>query len=223
MLHLSWRQSLLLLLFVAISLTAIGQGCYRLGLQHASTQEMNLFPQEPVADYEPSQPQEIIVHVCGEVKRPGVYRLKAGMRVAEAIKLAGGETAKGDRHALNLAQRAKDGERIYVPSKEETRLQKEAEWARLKALAHPPALAEGKLPAPGVGLASEAKPGLRVSINRATVEEWMQLPGIGPVLAQRIVEWRQEHGNFTQLEDLLQIPGIGERIFEKIRPYLTLE
>jgi competence protein ComEA len=129
------------------------------------------------------------VHVVGQVTRPGLYELPAGSRVVDAIAAAGGFTASADQTQLNLAQVIEDGQQIVV-------------------------LAQGAVPAPSAGLAGA---GATVDINTADATALETLDGIGPSLAQRILDYRTAHGGFRTVNDLQNVPGIGPKKFAAIK------
>lgn len=131
--------------------------------------------------------EPITVHVAGEVVRPGLVGLPAGSRVADAVAAAGGATTKANLTALNLASLVVDEQQIVVPGSSE---------------------AEAASGAPGDG---------RVRINQASASDIEQLPGVGPVLAARIVAHRESFGPFTVVEDLLDVSGIGEAKLATLR------
>lgn len=139
---------------------------------------------------------EVIVDVTGKVRRPGIVTLKAGARVHQAIAKAGGPIAGADTTGINLARVLADGEQIVVG-----------------APGAPGAL--GGAPAP-----SGAGPG-RISLSSATPDQLDSLPGIGPVTAQAIIDFRMERGGFRGVEDLLEVSGIGERTLADIRDQVT--
>lgn len=141
----------------------------------------------------------VVVHVAGAVVHPGVVELSPGTRVDEAISAAGGATEAADLDALNLAAPVVDGQQVYVPREGE---------------AAPPA-AVGSDP-------SVAGPGSLVDINSADVTALDTLPGIGPALAQRIVDWRTEHGPFASVEALTDVSGIGPATMERLRTMVTV-
>jgi len=121
----------------------------------------------------------VVVDVVGAVRRPGVYRLPSGSRVETAVARAGGLTAHADLAAVNLAAPLADGEQVVVAAR-------------------------------GTGgVGAGAAPGAPVSLSTATAEQLDALPGIGPVTAQKIVDYRQQHGGFASVADLDAIPGIG--------------
>lgn len=153
---------------------------------------------EDPPETEPHQEDElptIMVHVAGAVKNPGVYRLNQGQRLYEAINMAvAAEDA--DLDALNLASVLRDSERVYVPKKGET-------------VAEPVSGGSGKTGT------------FPVNINSAGVAELELLPGIGPVLARAIVEYRQSNGPFKRTEDIKNVSGIGEKTYQKFSSYIV--
>lgn len=151
---------------------------------------------------------KLYVHVVGEVVAPGVYALDARSRVLAAIEAAGGPTEHAVLSALNLARQLTDGEQIAVPDAE----------------------AASSLPVPGGSgaNASPAGPGVEtatgglVNLNTADHLTLETLPRVGPSLAQRIIEWREANGGFESSEQLKGVSGIGPKIFEQLRPLVTV-
>ena len=133
----------------------------------------------------------LFVNVVGAVRRPGLYRLKDGARVADAVSRAGGPTPKAQIELVNLAARIADGEQIVVPR---------------RGLASPSATASGGAVAAGP-----------VHLNSATLEQLDALPGVGPVTAQKILDYRQQHGAFGSVDELDAIAGIGPARLEQLR------
>ena len=131
------------------------------------------------------------VHVAGAVRRPGVYRISAAARLDSAIRRAGGPTGRADLEGVNLAARLADGQQVIVPR-------------RLGAGA-------------AVTTSGAAAPGAPVSLNTATAEQLDQLDGVGPATAQKILDWRKEHGGFSSVDQLKQISGIGPKRFDSLR------
>lgn len=152
---------------------------------------------------------EIVVHVVGQVLRPGLVRLRAGARVADAIKQAGGARAGADLGALNLARPLTDGEQIRVPRPGE-------------AVTAAGAGSGGGSGGPTAGGGAGASSAAPVSLNAADASALDALPGVGPVLAQRIIDWRAEHGRFTSVDELGEVSGIGDKLLERLRPLVTL-
>jgi competence protein ComEA len=147
----------------------------------------------------------LFVHVAGAVAKPGVYQLPAGARVVDGITAAGGAKPDADLSSINLARPLTDGERVYIPRKGEMP----------PSAAAPPdgAVSGGGGPAGASG---------KVNINTATVGQLEELPGIGEVIAQRIVDYRTQHGPFKTVRDLLKVEGIGEKKFESIEDHVTV-
>lgn len=166
-------QGLLLLVAAALAGTAV---LSRLAAPGATP----MAPMPVVSD------APLLIHVAGEVVRPGLYRLAGGARVADALAAAGGATQRGDLAALNLARVLEDGEQLVVPG-----------------------------PAPP-GAAPGARDDGRVDLNRASAAELDALPGIGPVLASRIVAYREANGGFRSVRDLRRVQGIGEKLYRSL-------
>ncbi len=158
-------------------------------------------PLEPIA--EPPARAALVVHVVGAVRRPGLYRLRDGARVATAISRAGGATRGADLAALNLAAPLVDGIQVLVPPRA----------ARVEGLA--PGSSSGGGATPGTA------PGPPVSLSSATIAELDELPGVGPITAQKIVDYRLEHGPFGSVDDLDAVPGIGPTRIEQLRELVT--
>jgi competence protein ComEA len=133
----------------------------------------------------------LFVHVVGAVRRPGLYRLPERSRIADALARAGGATRGADLTAVNLAAQVSDGAQIVVPVR-----------------APPEAPGQPADPAAAAG---------PVHLNTATLEELDALPGVGPVTAQKILDYREQHGAFSSLDELDAIPGIGPARLEQLR------
>lgn len=151
-------------------------------------------PREETTDHE----EWVVVHVCGQVETPGVYRLEPGSRVGDAVALAGGMTEDAATDALNLAQVLEDAQMIRVPSKEEAKSAYE-------------------------GLAGTAFDDRgRISLNHATKEQLMTLPGIGEAKADAILAYRLKQGRFERIEEIMNIPGIKEGLFSRVKDRITV-
>ncbi len=187
------REQIALALVAGVALLVVGRSWMR-----RPAGEVSLLPASPT-------PAALLVHVAGEVVLPGVYRLPPGTRWADALRAARGPTFLADLSAVNLAQPLRDGERVLIPRVPEPVLAEEAKGADAGARAGTAVPPRGPL-----------------DPNTASAAELEALPGIGPVLAQRIVEHRRAHGRFERLEDLLEVEGIGPRILERLRPLLRL-
>ncbi|MCG2622242.1 helix-hairpin-helix domain-containing protein [Arthrobacter sp. I2-34] len=155
----------------------------------------------------------LVVHVAGAVARPGIVRLPAGARVFEALAAAGGATKNADDSALNLAAPVADGQQIFVPAPGQP---PPGPQQAVPGGSGPPA--DGQVPPPGAGTPAAAK----ININTAGAEELTSLPGIGPVLAGRIVDFRQQHGAFASPADLDAVPGIGPGLLDGLLDLVTV-
>ena len=172
-------------------------------------------PAQPSGGDPGAGPERIIVHIAGAVTRPGVVELPAGSRLHEAIAAAGGSTAVADPDRLNLAAVLQDGQKIHVQARGDPPL----------AEPHPgePAGSAGAGSA-GAGTAGEraAPAGGKIDLNTASVEELGTLPRVGPVLAQRIVDWRKQHGRFKTVEELDAVDGVGPKMLEALMPLVRV-
>ena len=161
---------------------------------HAAAAPLVVAPLTPHAARAAPVTHQLVVDVAGAVQRPGLYRFAQGARVADAIARAGGLTRRAERTAVNLAAPLADGEQVLVAAR-----------------GSPASVAAGA-PAGTVG---------PVSLNTATAEQLDTLPGVGPVTAQKIVDYRQEHGPFTSVDGLDAIPGIGPARLADLRPLVV--
>lgn len=141
-------------------------------------------PLRPARASAPAKPTALYVDVVGAVRRPGLYRVHSGARVADALAHAGGATRRADLQLVNLAALVADGEQVVVPRRG----------------------AGGATAAPGAPGSPSTGP---VHLNSATLEQLDALPGVGPVTAQKIVDYRTQHGGFGSVDELDAVPGIG--------------
>lgn len=144
----------------------------------------------------------IIVHLDGAVKNPGILTLAPGARLKDALEAAGGLLPDADMQNINLAVTLQDGEKIWIPT-----LPPQSTSLTTPNVAQQP---------------SPERVTKLVNINTASQEELETLPGIGPVLAQRIIAYRTEHGPFKTIEEILNVVGIGSKTFEKIKDLITV-
>jgi competence protein ComEA len=150
---------------------------------------------------EPRPATVALVHVAGAVRTPGVYRLRDGERVQDAVRRAGGPRAGADLNAINLAAKVADGQQVVVPRR-------------------------GAAGAAAVSGAGAGEPGgppqAPVSLNTATAEQLDTLDGVGPATASKILEYRRQHGGFRSIDDLGEIPGIGPKRLAALRGKVQL-
>jgi competence protein ComEA len=164
----------------------------------------------PSVSVAPARDGSAVVHVVGAVRRPGVYRLRLGQRVEDAIRRAGGASGATDLQAINLAAKIADGQQVVVPRR---------------------AAAGGSgAPASGGGVGGEsvgggaagAAPSAPINLNSATAEQLDTLDGVGPATAQKILEYRTQHGGFASVDDLAQVAGIGPKKLEALKTQVTV-
>ena len=157
---------------------------------------------------------KIVVHVAGAVNRAGVVELPPGSRIHEAIAAAGGRGPGADLNRLNLAAVLTDGQKIYVP--------------QIGDPADATGTAAGETGAgdggsgSGAGSGEPGADGAKIDLNSASAEELGALPRVGPVLAQRIVDWRKEHGRFSSVEELDAVDGVGPKMLEALLPLVRI-
>jgi len=149
-------------------------------------------------------PGRLRVHVAGAVQRPDVYYLAPGSIVKDALAAAGGPAPQADLNHTNLALELRDQQQVYIPS--------QGEVTSVSASNAQPASAD-----------SAASPTSKININTASAAELAALPGIGPQLAQRIIDHREQHGPFTDIRQITQVSGIGDKIFERIKDRITVD
>lgn len=155
-----------------------------------------------ISELEKKEVNMIKVHMAGAVKNPGIISIEEGSRLADAIEKAGGFTEDADTSNLNFAYVIQDGEKIYIYNEEES---KEIEEKGI-------VIEDSKVKT------KEQK----ININTATKEELETIPGIGPALAERIIEYRNKNGKFKSIEDLKNVSGIGDKLFESLKENITV-
>jgi competence protein ComEA len=182
---------------VAVVLLTLG-GRLLLGSEPADEAgPANVAPAALRAEREPRR--RVVVHVVGAVRRPGLYRLAEGSRIDDAITRAGGAAPKAALELVNLAAPLADGQQVLVPVR-----------------------GEAPVTAPASGSASSASPAGRVHLNSATLEQLDALPGVGPVTAQQILDYRAAKGAFSSVDELDAVPGIGPARLEQLKPLVDL-
>ncbi len=153
----------------------------------------------------------VTVHVAGAVRRPGVYVLSPGARVNDALRRAGGARGRADLAAVNLAAKLEDGRQVLVPER------------GAPATAGGPPVAGGTASAGGASVAGgPSAPAAPINLNTATLEQLDTLDGVGPGIAQRILDYRRQHGGFARVEELGEVPGIGAKRLATLTPLVTV-
>ncbi len=187
------RHTAVLLLACLVVLALVGKRLAAAGTARGPTAQASSFSHEQSSLSRPASPR-LVVYVVGAVKRAGLVRLSEGARVADALERAGGPSRRADLTLVNLAAPVADGQQIVVPA---------------------------RLP-PGTGGGS-ANGGAttKVSLASATLEQLDGLPGIGPVTARKILDWRASHGPLRSVDDLDAVPGIGPTRVEQLRDLVT--
>lgn len=165
-------------------------------------------------DEKQSEKDKILIDIKGEVNVPGVVSLKQGDRIIDAISAAGGNTENADLSRINLAYVVEDGSQIYIPKIGENT--NEIEFVTKDA-------GDEKILTTNNGTNKNFKDTAKVNINTAGVEKLMTLTGIGEVMAQKIVNYREENGKFQKIEDLKNVSGIGESKFNNIKDKITIK
>lgn len=152
-----------------------------------------------------SELPQVYIYVCGAVELPGVYCLRQGSRLYEAVELAGGLTGDADENCLNMAREIKDGEQVVILTQEEAALLKES----------------GNYPGLEYSGQQADAPGL-VNINTASIAELTTVSGIGEGRAQAIIDYREQNGSFKSIEDIKKVDGIKDGLFSKIKDKITV-
>ena len=156
----------------------------------------------------------LAVHVIGAVPRPGLYEFAEGARNQDAIDAAGGLLSSANVDAINLAALLSDGQQLNIPYLEGQALAEESTSLEL-----PGSSGNNETSTPESPLSTD---GELININTATLEEFDSLPGIGPTIAQRIIDYRTENGPFSAIEELMDVSGVGPATFDEIKNLITV-
>ncbi|MDQ0769027.1 competence protein ComEA [Pseudarthrobacter defluvii] len=187
-----------------------GEGTGAAGDRPAPAGTAESLPDTDRGQGEPTTGALVVVHVAGAVAKPGVIRLQSGSRVDDAIAAAGGAAADADVNRLNLALVVEDGQKIYVPQRGEP------------ASSVPDAGGAGGPTGMGQQGSESGSAAGKINLNTADAAVLDTLPKVGPVLAQRIVDWRKEHGPFKSVEELDAVDGVGPKMLEALLPLVTV-
>lgn len=215
MLNLSKKQLMILILLGGVIVFVIGYYIYTT-TSNEGYEQLDVISEEEnnqnKESVENEQEEMIVVHIAGEVKKPGIVKIKEGARIADIIEEAGGLTEKANIININLAYIIEDGQKIIIPSKEQKVEIEQEGYIQTEN---------------GVGIINEEQ-GLSnknqlVNINKATKEELCELQGIGESTADKIITYRKENGNFKQIEDIKNVPGIGDAKYENIKDKISVK
>lgn len=158
--------------------------------------------------------EEIVVHIAGEVKQPGIVKIKDGSRIADIIEKAGGLTDQANLNNINLAYIVEDGQKITIPSKQEEIKEHISNQGGEGIIQGNPEMNTSQ---------NTTIKNLKININKATKEELQSLSGIGESTAQKIIDYRKENGEFKQIEDLKNVSGIGEAKYNAIKDNIKVK
>lgn len=212
MLNLSKKQLIILIAIGGVIVFVIGYYIYTTTSKE-SYEQLDVISEEQSnqnkENVEKEQEEIIVVHIAGEVKKPGIVKIKEGARIADIIEAAGGLTQKANTTNINLAYIIEDGQKITIPSKDETEEK------------------ENIITENGEGIINKEQ-GIStgkqiVNINKATKEQLCELQGIGESTADKIITYRKENGNFKQVEDIKNVPGIGDAKYENIKDKISVK
>jgi len=225
--HLSRRQAIAYLAVAAIVAAVGGRSLLASRTANSSSATLlsalpaaaELGPASSAAPTAQASAQELVAYACGAVAHPGVYRLLPGARIADLLALAGGATAKADLTAVNLAAKVADGQQVVVPTKTGAATQARASEAGAQAGAGT-GTGGGASTCGGASATAGMTP--LVNLNTATAAELDTLQGVGPVTAQKIIDYRTANGGFKSIDELKNVPGIGDVRFAAIKDSVTL-
>ena len=227
MTSLSKNQLIIMLIAGGVIISVIAYYIYTITYKEDNEQvnqisEINIANEEEKEEKSQNENQEeIVVHIAGEVKNPGIIRTKEGARIADIIEKAGGITQKANINDINLAYIIEDGQKITIPSKEQ---EKQTESITTQngdgIISKTPETTTG---GNNSNISSNTTNNQKININNADKEELQNLQGIGEATAEKIIEYRKQNGIFKQIEDIKSVPGIGEAKFENIKENISVK
>lgn len=206
MFNFSRQERIVYLIIISLLLVLFGWKLYKQEQSTITIVSNEKINSEDISEEDIAEYSFYIVHVAGAVKKPGVYTLAEGERIIDALKMAGGETEKANLDAINLARPIYDGQKIYFPFISEINENNFTEKTILQNMtsSHKNSTADSL-----------------INLNSADSSQLEVLPGIGPALAQRILDFRNNNGLFRSIEEIMNVTGIGEKRFDSIKEYIT--
>lgn len=212
---LSVKTKIIIAIIGIVIVTTIG--VYYIKFTNENNNEIDIYQNEEeitenIAQEDIAIEENITVHIIGEVKYPGVVVLKEGSRVVDAIEAAGGETDDADLNSLNLAYMLNDGEKIYVPNKQETKDENKNYIEE-----------GGGTNISQAGTEQNNSKNEKININTAGEDELMKITGIGESTAKKIIEYRNQNGRFKTIEDIKKIPGIGDSKYNNMKEEIRVK
>ncbi len=215
MLNLSKKQLIILIAIGGVIIFVIGYYLYTT-TSNESYEQLDIISEEQdnqnKENVEKEQEEMIVVHIAGEVKKPGIVKTKEGARIADIIEEAGGLTENANITNINLAYIIEDGQKITIPSKNQKVEAKQEEYIQTEN--------EQGIINEEQGISNKNQV---LNINKATKEELQTLQGIGESTADKIITYRKENGNFKQIEDIKNVPGIGDAKYENIKDKISVK
>ncbi len=217
MMNLTKKQLAIVIGIGGIIIFVIGYYIYTLTSTQQNYEQLDTISEQPMEEQIKNvennleETDEIIIHIAGEVKKPGIVKIREGARIADVIEKAGGLTELANITNINLAYIIEDGQKITIPSKKQD-------------------IQEYISSDSGQGIIEEnpktnttSTSNTIININKATKEELQTLQGIGESTAQKIIDYREQNGNFKQIEDIKNVPGIGDAKFEAIKENIKIK
>ena len=212
---LSVKTKIIIAIIGIVIVTTIG--LYYIKFTNENNNEIDIYQNEEeitenIAQEDIAIEENITVHIIGEVKYPGVVVLKEGSRVVDAIEAEGGETDDADLNSLNLAYMLNDGEKIYVPNKQETKDENKNYIEE-----------GGGTNISQAGTDQNNSKNEKININTAGEDELMKITGIGESTAKKIIEYRNQNGRFKTRDDIKKIPGIGDSKYNNMKEEIRVK
>ena len=220
MINISQKQLIIIIIIGVIIIGSIGYYIYNSKSENSYEQLETISEEQDTKNEEnvENDEEEIVIHIAGQIKKPGIIRIKEGARIADIIEKAEGLTEKANIENINLAYIVEDGQKITIPSKEET---EEKESITTQAgegiITDTSQTSNIKTDTP------KQKTTGKININKAEQEELQNLSGIGESTAIKIIEYRKQNGEFKEIEEIKNVPGIGDAKYEQIKENIKVK